>query len=243
MPKLCQIIAVTNGKKTATQKAVTYQHQLVQKAALLEGISRTYTPKDEEGERLPSESKRVQVNAMAALRDATRSWTDMWDAVATQDWANMSAKADVVVDGKTVLAGVPVTYLLFLEKQLADVHTFIDKLPTLDPAVEWTYDENAGAYKTPAIQQLRTKKIQKPVVLYDATKEHPAQVQLVTEDVVAGTWATVHFSGAVSGDKKKEMLAKITKLIEAVKMARELANQGDAAARSVGKEVFEYLIG
>ena len=36
-------------------------YQKLQKAALLSGISRIYRPKDEEGERLPGESTKVQL--------------------------------------------------------------------------------------------------------------------------------------------------------------------------------------
>ena len=50
--------------------------------------------------------------------------------LATQDFANCQAKANVVVDGQTILKEVPVTHLLFLEKQLVDLRTFIDGLPT-----------------------------------------------------------------------------------------------------------------
>lgn len=243
MPKLCQIIAVTNGKKSTTHKEVAKQHHMVQKDALLEGITRTYTPKDEEGEKLPKESKRVQLNAIDALYAAAESWTDLWDAVATQDWANTEAKADIKVDGQVVLSDVPVTHLLFIEKQLTDVHTFVEKIPTLDPAYQWQYDENAGAFKTPAIEQIRTKKVQKPVVMYEATKEHPAQVEMVTEDITVGNWSTVHFSGAIPADKKREMLNRISKLQEAVKMAREEANQIEATEQHVGKEIFNFIIG
>ena len=44
------------------------------------------------------------------------------------------------------------TYLLFLEKQLTDLHTFVKKLPVLDAAESWVQrpvdgllDDRAGA--------------------------------------------------------------------------------------------------
>ena len=60
MPKLNQIIAITAGKKSAAQKALTEAYQQFQKSALLEGLSRTYKPCDDEGERLPPEGKQVE---------------------------------------------------------------------------------------------------------------------------------------------------------------------------------------
>ena len=38
---------------------------------------------------------------------------------------------------------VPVTYLLFLEKQLVDLHTFVKKLPVLDASETWVFDASA----------------------------------------------------------------------------------------------------
>lgn len=52
MPKLNQIIAVANGKKSQAQSELTRIHHTLAKGELLGGISRTYRPKDEEGERL-----------------------------------------------------------------------------------------------------------------------------------------------------------------------------------------------
>lgn len=243
MPKLCQIIAITNTRKSTVQKEVTELHHQATKEALLAGISRTYTPKEENGEKQPAENKMVQVKATDALRSAADAWTSLLDVVATQDWANCEAKADVVVDGRALLSGVPVTHLLFLEKRLQDVHTFVEKLPTLDPAQTWTYDANRGVFRTDPVEQLRTQKVQEPLVLYHATKEHPAQTQVVSKDVVAGTWTTTHFSGAVPADQKRKMLDRVEKLQEAVTFAREQANQIEVKDRSVGKEIFDYILG
>src|ERR1051326_6618887 len=120
MAKLNQIIAVSKGVKSQTLRTLTDGHREVQKQPLLTGISRTYQPKDDEGERLPAESTRVQLTAQGVIRDVKASLSRVFDGVATQDVANCAAKADVVVDGTTVLTAVPVTYLLFLEKQLTD---------------------------------------------------------------------------------------------------------------------------
>jgi hypothetical protein len=59
------------------------------------------------------------------------------DLAATQDFANTEAKASVVVDGQTILTDVPVPYLLFLEKQLQDVKTFVLSLPVLSIDKDW----------------------------------------------------------------------------------------------------------
>src|SRR3954454_8909554 len=124
MPKLNQIIAIASGKKSAAQKAVTEAHHALQKTAQLDGIGRTYKPRDDEGEQLPPEKKLVQFKAEDAVANVTAALTELFDIVATQDQANCLAKANVVVDGNAILKAVPVTTLLSLEKQLVDLHTF-----------------------------------------------------------------------------------------------------------------------
>ena len=42
MPKLNQIIAIANGKKTALQKSITEIYQRLQKAELFSGFARQY---------------------------------------------------------------------------------------------------------------------------------------------------------------------------------------------------------
>src|SRR5207342_3582487 len=84
---------------------------------------------------------------------------ELFDVTATKDYTNCKARADVVVDGKPLLREVPVTYLLFLEKQLVDLHTFIKKLPVLDASETWNFDASADAFATEPVQTVKTKKV------------------------------------------------------------------------------------
>ncbi|WP_242907154.1 DUF7873 family protein [Actinomadura terrae] len=241
MTKLNQIIAVEKGTKSRAQRELTDIHHRIQKTPLLSGISRTYQPLDDEGEQLPPESTRVQVKAEEALADAAKALTRLFDVTATKDWANCDARADVVVDGRTIVADVPVSYLLFLEKQLTDLHTFVDKLPVLDAAESWTFDESADVWRTEPVKTTRTKKIPRAHVLYEATTEHPAQVETYTEDVIVGTWTKTAFSGALPARRVNELRERVTKLQAAVKFAREEANGAEVTDRKIGDAVFGYL--
>jgi hypothetical protein len=240
--KLNQIIAVEKGVKNRAQREITDAYHRVQKPALLSGISRTYQPKDDEGETLPPESTKVQVTAESVLRDATASLTRLFDVVATKDRANCTARADVTVDGETVVADVPVTYLLFLEKQLTDIKTFVDKLPRLDPAETWTFDEGQDVWRSEAVETARTKKVPRNHIKYEATEEHPAQVEMYYEDVVVGTWTKVTFSGAMPARRLNALRERIEKLQDAVKTAREEANTIEVEDQRVGESVFRYLL-
>lgn len=243
MARLNQIIAVEKGVKSRTFQELTEAHQELQKQSLLAGISRTYRPKDDEGEQLPPESTKVQLRAEEAIQQTAAILTRLFDVTATKDWTNGVAKADVVVDGKTLIAQVPVTYLLFLEKQLVDIHTFVKKLPVLDASETWNFDASADCWATEPVQTVKTKKIPRNHVKAEATDKHPAQVEIYYEDVVVGYWRTVKFSGALPAKRVSELLDRVEKLQQAVKFAREEANNAEAVDQKLGEKVFNYLFG
>jgi hypothetical protein len=241
MARLNQIIAVEKGVKSRSFQELTDAHHALQKPALLAGISRTYRPKDEEGEQLPPEATRVQMKAEEIIRQTVDILTRLFDVTATKDWANGQARADVIVDGNVLLAQVPVTYLLFLEKQLVDVHTFVKKLPVLDASESWVFDSSADSWATEPVQTVRTKKIPRNHVKAEATEHHPAQVEVYYEDVAVGYWRTVKFSGAMPASRVNDILERVEKLQQAVKFAREEANNIEVEDQQVGETVFNYL--
>lgn len=67
MARLNQIIAIEKGIKSRSAQELAEFQKAIQKPTLLSGISRTYRPKDEEGEQLPPESKKVEVKAEEIL--------------------------------------------------------------------------------------------------------------------------------------------------------------------------------
>jgi hypothetical protein len=243
MAKLNQIIAVEKGVKSRSFQELTDAHHTLQKPALLAGISRTYRPKDEEGETLPPESTKVQVKADEVIRQTAGILTRLFDVTATKDWTNCVARADVVVDGEPLLREVPVSYLLFLEKQLVDLLTFVRKLPVLDASESWIYDAAADCWATEPTQTTRTKKIPRNHVKAEATEKHPAQVEVFYEDVVVGYWKTIKFSGALPAQRVNELVEKVEKLQQAVKFAREEANGAAVVEQETGEKVFRYLFG
>lgn len=244
MTKLNQIIAIEKSAKTAASQALTSAYHAAQKPALFQGISKTYRPKDEDGDMLPPESQRVQVTVQRVLADTRTSLERMLDVVATKDETNTIAKAPVKVEGYVIIDDVPATYLLFLEKQLHDMHTFLSKLPRLDPTERWEWDDNANAYASEPVETYRSKKVPRAQVLYEATDRHPAQVEKYTEDVVAGYWRTVKFSGALPASEVDAMLTRVRVLLDAVKQAREAANSVDVVdRRDIGHAVMEFITG
>lgn len=241
MPKLNQIIAVVSGKKTRTQQLLTETHRGWNKEAIA-GVIRRYTPRDEAGEKLPPESKNVQLHVGTKISEIQRNLIDFWDVVATQECGNTGAVADIVDDaGTIVLAAVPVTVLLFLEKQLEDLRTFLVNLPTLPPDRTWTWDANRNCYATDTVETARSQKVPEVIVKYHATAEHPAQTELFAKDVTVGTWATTYLSSAIPSEKQQRMIARLNNLSEAVKRAREEANSREVSQFKIGQEIIGYV--
>jgi hypothetical protein len=76
----------------------------------------------------------------------------------------------------------------------------------------------------------------------EATPQHPAQVQMYMEDVPAGDWTTVKFSGALPAARVRVLLDRVTALQQAVKYAREEANTAEVTDREAGEAIFRYLL-
>src|SRR5882672_589375 len=99
MAKLNQILAIEKGIKTRVYAEFTDLHQATQKPALMNGFQKSYHPRDEEGETYPPEAQKVQHNASDVLDRVGVSLAELFDITATKDWANCTARADVIVDG------------------------------------------------------------------------------------------------------------------------------------------------
>lgn len=241
MPKLNQIIAVEKGVKAQAETELTKHYHRLQKPALFFGITKTYEKKDVDGEDFPSERTLVQARIEDELKDMSKALTKLFDVTATKDWGNTAAKANVVVDGEVLIEDAPITYLLFLEKQLVNLRSDIKKLPIYDTAEQWEPNDELGLYQTEPAFTSKGKKIPRNHVKAKATDKHPEQVEVYYEDVQVGKWKTVKYSGAASPKRVRELTERVEKLQEAVKYAREEANSQHVNDVKVGEKIFDYL--
>jgi hypothetical protein len=239
--KLNQVIAIEKGAKNRLYAAITELHKNAQKPDLYYGFSKSYEPKEEGGEQFPPEQKKVLMRSDDVLSETKKLFTEFLDITATKDFANVTAKADVIIGGNTLIKDVPVPYLLFLEKQLTDLRTFVDKMPVLDESDDWRKDDATGLFKTEPTKTHRTSKVQEAIVLYDATEKHPAQTQLITKDVIVGYWNQTKQSGAITRGDKRKLLERIESVLSAVKSAREEANSVEAPEKKVGEDILGYI--
>ena len=247
--RLHQVIALVSSKKNRAKTVLTEAYKQIQKPDTFSGLSRSYVPKDDDpskptGEQLPPEYKPVQRRVSELLMkngQLRSSLVEMFDIVLSQDVGNQKAWADVVVGDEVVLINVPAVTLIFLEKQLTDLVTFIEALPVLDSADNWSYDEAACIYRTSSTASVKTKKVPRAFVKYEATKEHPAQVEVVNDDMIVGTWNSHKLSGAITVQKREEWLEKARLLKEAVVLAREKANSVEVDEVKIGGKILSFV--
>lgn len=244
--KLAQIVAIHTGVKGDANRVLAEAALHASKSDLLTGLTRVYSPfdADDEREQLPPETKHVQLTASGLITEVERTMTRLLDVTSTKDRTNCDARADIVVDGHTLAQGVPVTYLMWLEKALGELRTFIGRLPVLDPAERWSFDEASGTWVSEPQTTLRTRKVPKSVVKWEPPTpefKQPAQVDMYTEDVPVGKWTVTKFSGALPAPRRAEMLRRVTALTEAVKQARERANEATAVDTPVGAALLGYV--
>lgn len=242
MTKLHQVLAVERDVKQTTNRRITDGYQILQKPVLLSGLAKTYQSKDEEGDQYPPESQQVQVRAVDVLRESQAEFERLWDTIATKDWANMTAIADVVLeDGTVLITGAPTTYLLWLEKQLNDLHTIFSKLPTLDPTEQWTWSGQQNCFVTAEAETFRTKKLPRVLTKAPATDKHQADTEVWHEDVIVGTWTMVKYSGALRATEKRALLDRVNEVRAAVKIARSKANEIEIENKRLSGLTLDYL--
>lgn len=241
--RLHQAVALETGVRSRTYAKTTDIWKLLQRAPLTSGLSRVYEPVAEDGEQFPAERTDVQVKAEPALRQAAAELTRQWDITATRDWGNCQAFADVVVDGQTLIAQAPVHYLIFLQKQLADLRAVILALPVHDPADRWVEDASSGLWRTdPPVVTRKTQKVPRNHVKAEHTERHPAQVDVYFEDVTIGHWKATKFTGGVPATRQVQLLRRVEQLQEAVIKARQDANATEVPELHVGGLVFDWLL-
>lgn len=242
MVKLNQVVAIEKGVKSRVHTAVSELYKKVQRSDLFSGVTRTYEKRFDDGEDFPNESMKIRARVDETLLSLRKLTSELVDITVQKDESNLQALADIKLPDGTTISAVPVTTLIYLEKQVTDLRTFVSKLPVLDDAHWWSFDAKASIYKSDPKKTHKTKKVSKPIVRYEATAVHPAQTEMVSEDEVVGYWSTTQNSAAIPEADKQGMLDRADILINAIKQAREQANNIEAEPRrAVGGAIFDYL--
>jgi hypothetical protein len=239
--KLIHVLQAMKALSSSVRRKLTDSHHALQNQNRITGLTRVYTPNNEEGDRLPAENQILQIRSWDGIQEVSTSMQPLFDVVAQRDWANCTARADVVVRGETLIKDAPVPYLLWLEEELKNLKTFVDKLHVLDPSENWTFDPTKNAFVTASTFTNRTQKVRRALVLHAPAEHHPAQVESYNEDVVVGRWEQMKFSGALPLDYINDLRTRVEELTIAVKKARETANETAAPEVNVGKAIFSFI--
>ncbi len=200
------------------------EHTLAKKAHHFVGNVRMYQPKEDGGEKFPDELEPLVTTVPEKLQYYLDSLSDLINHSVVKEETNATAIADLIYDKKVIKKDVHATALLTLENKLKGLRSKLMAIPTLDPKFVWEWNEEQNYYQTDPIQTLKSKKVPKVLILYEATDKHPAQTELIHEDQTVGTWTTTKLSGAISSKMKSEILARYDKWELAVKDARQRAN-------------------
>lgn len=240
---LHQIVAIVKDRKVKAKTALTNAYQLLGKENLFNGFRKTFNPLQEiEGvtDIVPPEIKRTQTSVPEIFSALKTVLVENIDVVATQDYGNTKAVADLVF-GTQIITNVPATHLLFLESTIEDLITAINAIPTLDPNERWTWNANENAWWSEIVLTMRAKKTKRPLIMSPATDKHPAQTQLIEEEIQTHKIETIKTSGALPLATKTELLRRASTLLEEIKKARQRANQTTVEQQQLGAKIFDYI--
>lgn len=241
MTKLHEVIAARTARQKALLDECIALANTAKKKELFTGLTKSFDRADEDGTQYPPEEQHVRQRAEEVINDGKVALSTLADLVLTNDVGNTMASAAIVIDGTALTKEVPVTTLMYLEKWIGHLRDFVRALPTTDTVNEWTWSADRGVYESAEKQRVKTRKEQVPVVMYDATPEHPAQVELVGRDVVEGFWKERLFSSALSPEAKRSMLESVEALNVAVRQARERANAQEVEAKEIGASLLGFV--
>ncbi|KKM63889.1 hypothetical protein LCGC14_1506910 [marine sediment metagenome] len=244
MTKLYELLAVEpdlRGKATAIINEVRGLFDAGQAHFL--GQFRKYQLIVEGEDTYPEEHTELATTVEAELARVFEQVGAWIDVSVGKEIANTEARDTILIDGTPLLGELPATALLNLEGKLAELRRVYEAIPTLPPGQKWDFDEQKGIYVSDPVITNRMKKQMKTHVLYEATLEHPAQVQPYNEDAKVGEWETVSQSGMITIVDKRDRLGRLDNLLYEVKKARQRANDIETKPDSIGMaaKLFAYI--
>lgn len=247
-PRLHELLAVKKDLKQQADKTRTdLENTFEKKPHHFTGKLKTFTPNGEDAVSKTEDVLDVQTTITGELAWLKPYLANSLDSHYHVAAGNMKASADIVLeDGTIMLPAMPASTLLELEDYFANLRGFLSKIPTLDPAKGFTPDpaKGSGVFQARAVEKTRTLAQKKVYVLYPATERHPAQVQLVDEQIPVGTIREQEWSSMLTPADKAKMLDRCEQLARAVKAARARANQIEVdVSRKIGDALIGHVFG
>jgi hypothetical protein len=190
------------------------------------------------------ENKPVITTVYETLKDALDVFAKAEDLQFQKNLTKHRAAGTVMWQGEAYLKDVPIDQLLGLESRITKLRELWETIPTQDATRTWTHnpDMGTGVYEASLEETEKTEKQAVPVTLAQPTKEHPAQVQLISKDVTVGRFTTQRRTGAATAQQKYDALKQIDDLLVEIKAARQRANETPAEDGRLGHKLAELLL-
>jgi hypothetical protein len=202
-------------------------------------------PQNEAIEAQAREERPVTATVYDTLEYALQIYGKAEDLQYAKNKTNQIAVGTVMWNGAPLLTDMPIDELLGLESRLTAIRQVFMDIPTLDASKHWVPDTEAGKHlwvlKYPE-ETTKTEKQVIPITMKEATKEHPAQVQPITKDVVVGKFKTIRRSGSATTVQKSEALKLVDDLLVEVKKARMRANETVVAPGGISDKILPLLL-
>lgn len=242
--KMHQLLAVESPIQANYSRDMLETLGVFKKSELFTASTTKKTHFDENDSRLDT----IETTAMTTTVKDRLVWfskavVPFLDVQLQKDLTNQTARADLVVEGKTIAKAVPAVTLLMLENKLGDIRKVFEAAPTLQPGVEWVRDSSKhNVFKAASPEtKFTTRKNIRPIVLYAHTDKHPAQIEKVSEDLPVARVERFVESGMMTSADKADLLGRLDTLLKAVKQARQVANDVEASTEKIGKSLFDFL--
>jgi hypothetical protein len=250
MSKLHELLAVEKTHVNALNKLLAETSEKFGKDNYFKGYVKTLTMLEDSAENSATEKalsdcRELPTTVPQTLKYVFDYWIKAEDIIFQKNCSNQRASADLEFKGNVIAKCVPVDELMGLEARLEALRRIIDRMPTHDASKKWVKAPDLGdgvwTTTTPDVTT-KTEKRMIPVILHEATKEHPAQVKESTKDEVVGTFTTIHYSGAATSAQKAECLAILDELISETKKSRMRANSIESSTDKIGQNLVKLIL-
>lgn len=241
--QLHRLLAVETEKKNTARVIVEETtNTFVKKQSHFEGYQRTYHKTLEDSDDFSPEVREVVDTVKGKIDHTIKSLVPALDVLISKEETNASGNVHAKLEVNGIDFGMlSATSLLQLETQLKSIRKLYISIPTLDPIKIWTKNEDTNLYQSDKEITYKTVKKEEPLVLYNATKEHPAQTKIMSYDKQAGTWEKYLKSGKITPIAKSTLIERIDVLINAVKDARAVANMAEVIQVKIGEKLFDFI--
>jgi hypothetical protein len=245
LAKLHELLAVEASRKEGFQEALDRAKGLFDSPGRFHSFVRTYHPRAEDEEDSVVERQAMETTVSRELDIIGEGFQKMVDVTYQKEIANTQALGDLEIAGGN-LSGLPVSFLLHLEKTLKSLRKTFNDIPTHAQGKEWepTEDHEFSSVfhmKHPEVDE-RTKKVTAFEIVAPADEYHPAQVKEIVEDRVVGELVREIYSGMWRASQKAKILQRTDEMLEAVRKARMRANEMTAPKDEVASAIWDYLV-